>query len=125
VYSVASIFTMLYKPRMAEVALAMGALGDDRDLPFGWAMRVSDTGEVGCRDVLEELTADELRRGAVFWQLQEWERLEGTALIDALCEKAAQEARAAPPPDAHAAPEVRRDGLGGARGGRSSGRGGG
>jgi hypothetical protein len=87
-YSVASIFTMLYKPRMTEVAGVLGAKGDDRDMPFGWAMRVSETGEVRCREVLEKLTDEELRRVAALWQLQGWERVSRVQLIDALCARA-------------------------------------
>jgi hypothetical protein len=83
---------MLYKPRMAEVAAALGAVADDRDMPFGWALRVSETGEVSCRDVLSMLTEEELRRVAALWQLQGWEHLTQPLLVDALCRKAEAEA---------------------------------
>lgn len=92
VRTIASIFTMLYKPRMAEVAEALGAVGDDRALPFGWAMRVSETHEVDCRDVLDQLTDEELGRVATLWRMVAWEDLPRNELVKVLCDGADREA---------------------------------
>jgi hypothetical protein len=95
-HTIASIFTMLYKPRLHEVAAALGAQGADKAFPFEWALRVGDSGEVTCRAALEQLNIDELRRVATFWQVDAWYRLDRAGLIDTLCAEAARADRVAP-----------------------------